>query len=126
MLHYISGAPSTESTRLTFLENLLASYKAIEQSFMRKVYEMQKGLNFRTLWEIDDPLATFRRVASESAAATERLNGIVELTRVLQNFETTENKAVRCFTNNIYTTGIKRWRLDSVNNRTVGFYFYIL
>ena len=88
---------------------------------MKKVYEMQKALNFRTLWEIDDPLVTFRRVASESAAGTGRLNGMVELARVLHNFETTENKAVSCFSSNIYTTGIKRWRLDRVNNKTVCF-----
>lgn len=89
---------------------------------MKKVYELQKAFKFRTLWEVNNPLATFRRVASESAGGTGRLNGIVELTKVLQNFETTETKAVRCFTNNIYTTGIKKWSFNSVDHKAVSFH----
>ncbi|KAL9983250.1 hypothetical protein ACROYT_G005396 [Oculina patagonica] len=113
------GTPLSDELRLNFLENLLSSYKVIEQSFMKKVYELQKAFKFRTLWEVNNPLATFRRVAAESAGGTGRLNGIVELTKVLQNFETTETKAVRCFTNNIYTTGIKKWSFNSVDHKAM-------
>lgn len=116
----LGGSALSGDLRLTFLENLLASYNRIEESFMKTVYRLRKAINFRTLWEVDSPLATFRRIASENAGGTGRLNAMTQLTSVLQHFETIENQAVRCFTTNIYTPGIKRWTFDSVKNKSVG------
>ena len=89
------------------------------QSFMKNVYELYKAFKFRTLWEGQDPLADFKRVASESAHGTGRLNGVIQLTRVLQNMQNVEATAIRCFTNNIYTTNIKKWSFDNVKNKEV-------
>ena len=86
---------------------------------MMNVYELYKAFKFRTLWEGDDPLRDFQRVASESAQGTGQLNGIVQLTNVLQKMEDVETAAVRCFTNNPYTTNIQKWSFDKDNNKQV-------
>ena len=69
---------------------------------MRNLYELHKAFVFRTLWEGNSPLTSFQRLASESALGTGRLNGAVELTNVLQNLKQLQDKAVKCFTNNIF------------------------
>ena len=86
---------------------------------MRNLYELHKAFVFRTLWEGNNPLISFQRVASESARGTGRLNGAVELTTVLQKMRRDQDKAVKCFTNNIYTTGMKKWSFDSTKDKKV-------
>ena len=73
---------------------------------MESVYELYKAFKFRTLWEGENPLAEFQRVASESAHGTGRLNGMIQLTEVLQNMENLEITAVKCFTDNIYADDV--------------------
>ena len=51
---------------------------------MENVYQLQKALGFSTLWVLDDVMRSFQRIASESAFGTGRLNGVLELTKVLQ------------------------------------------
>ena len=86
---------------------------------MRNLYELHKAFVFRTLWEGNSPLTSFQRLASESALGTGRLNGAVELTNVLQNMKQLQDKAVKCFTNNIFATGIKRWSWSKRRNPAV-------
>ena len=86
---------------------------------MVNVYELFKAFRFRTLWEGNDPLTNFQRIATESAHGTGQLNGIIQLTDVLRNMEQTETKAVQCFTNNVYTTNIKKWSFDKATNKDV-------
>lgn len=86
---------------------------------MKKLYELQKALAFRTLWRLDDTLNSFRRIASESALGIGRLNGIVELTEVFQRMKTIKSKAVACFTTNPYTTDVKKWTFDNTKNKAV-------
>ena len=88
---------------------------------MVNVYELFKAFRFRTLWEGNDPLTNFQRIATESARGTGQLNGIIQLTDVLRNMEQTEIKAVQCFTNNVYTTNIKKWSFDKATNKDVSF-----
>ena len=85
---------------------------------MKEVYELYKAFKFRTLWETEDPLPQFQRVASEGAQGG-KLNGILELTNVLRSIESLETKAIKCFTNNIYTTDIQRWSFDQKRHSTV-------
>ena len=91
----------------------------MERSFMERVYELYKAFKFRTLWEGENPLAKFQRVASESAHATRRLNGMIQLTEVLQNMENLEITAVKCFTDNIYADDVKKWSFNKDNHREV-------
>lgn len=86
---------------------------------MEKLYELQKALAFRTLWNLDDTLTSFRRIASESALGIGKLNGIVELTEVFQRIKTIKSKAVACFTTNPYTTDVKKWTFDNTKNKEV-------
>ena len=90
---------------------------------MREVYELHKAFRFRTLWEGTNPLSLYQRVAVESAHGVGRLNGILEITNVLRNIEQTETKAVKCFTNNVYTTDIQKWSFDSSHNKGVNISF---
>ena len=96
---------------------------------MREVYELHKAFRFRTLWEGKNPLSLYQRVAVESAHGVGRLNGILEITNVLRNIEQTETKAVKCFTNNVYTTDIQKWNFDKTRNKGVNisssYSFYI-
>ncbi|CAH3148650.1 unnamed protein product [Porites lobata] len=111
------GAPITKELQQMFMDNLLSSYRELERSFMKKVYELYKAFKFRTLWEGNNPLASFRRVASESAKGTGRLNGVVQLTGVLRKFQKLKDKANKCFTFNKYTTDIHRWSFNSVKDK---------
>ena len=88
---------------------------------MNNIYEQHKAFAFRTLWEGNNPLASFRRVASESALGTGRLNGVIQLTDVLQRSKQIRDKAVKCFTFNIYTSDIKKWSFDNVKDKPVSF-----
>ena len=115
----LSDTPETRNLQLIFTENLLSTYREMEQSFMKSVYELYKAFKFRTLWEGEDPLKDFQRVASESARGTGRLSGMIQLTTVLQKLEDVEASAVRCFTNNIYATKIKKWSFDNVKDKQV-------
>jgi len=87
------------------------------------MYELHKAFMFRTLWEGNNPLQKFQRVASESALGTGRLNGVVQLTDVLTSMKKNQVLAVKCFTNNIFATGIKRWHFNKVRDKMVSFYF---
>ena len=101
------------------MDNLLSTYRELERSFMKKVYELYKAFKFRTLWKGNNPLASFRRVASESARGTGRLNGVAQLTRVLRKFQTLKDKANKCFTFNKYATDIHRSSFNNVKNKKV-------
>lgn len=115
----LSAQPITKNLQLGFMDNLLSTYRELEYSFMVNVYELFKAFRFRTLWEGNDPLTNFQRIATESARGTGQLNGIIQLTDVLRNMEQTEKKAVQCFTNNVYTTNIKKWSFDKATNADV-------
>ena len=119
MRAFISASPITKNLQLGFMDNLLSTYRELEYSFMVNVYELFKAFRFRTLWEGNDPLTNFQRIATESAQGTGQLNGIIQLTNVLRNMEQTETKAVQCFTNNVYTTNIKKWTFNKATNKEV-------
>ena len=104
------------------MENLLGTYRELERSFLRNIYELHKAFAFRTLWQGYNPLASFQRVASESARGTGRLNGVVQLTGVLRRTQELKDKANKCFTYNTYTTDISKWSFDNVKNKKVSFY----
>ena len=101
------------------MEYILSTYRQMERAFMLEVYELHKAFNFRTLWEGNDPLVQFRRVAVSTAQATGRLNGILQLTDVMKNIEDVETEAVKCFTNNIFANDIAKWSFDKTKNKAV-------
>ena len=99
------------------MENLLSVYREMESSFMKKVYELYKALQFRTLWDIPDPLEDFQRAQFIGG----QLNGVIQLTDELQKIQRLEVKAVKCYTNNIYTTAMQRWSFDTQTHPAVSF-----
>ena len=107
----------------TFTENLLSTYEELERSFMTKIYQFYKAIEFRTLWEGNNPLTSFQRVASESARGTKTLVGVTELTKALTKVYRLKDKAVDCFSRHIFTTNLEKWSFDEVNNKGVSFCF---
>ena len=86
---------------------------------MEKVYELQKALGFSTLWVLDDVMNSFQRIASESALGTGRLNGVLELTKVLQQLSDITSKAEKCFTRLRYSKAVQKWSFDNATNTQV-------
>jgi len=120
-MFYIEGAELSKKVQQNFIDYLLSTYRTLERTFLRNMYELHKAFMFRTLWEGNNPLQKFQRVASESALGTGRLNGVVQLTDVLTSMKQTQVLAVKCFTNNIFATGIKRWHFNKVRDKKVSF-----
>ena len=88
---------------------------------MKKIYQFYKAIEFRTLWVGNNPLTSFRRVASESATGTKTLVGVVELTKALTKVNQLKDKAVDCFSRHIFTTNVQKWSFDEVKNKGVCF-----
>ncbi|XP_031565547.1 uncharacterized protein LOC116300761 [Actinia tenebrosa] len=116
-LSELPDASITNRLRQTFLENLLGTYKELERSLMENIYELQKALGFRTLWNLDSVMSSFQRIASESALGTGQLNGAVELSKVLEKINEITSKAKRCFSNERYATNVQKWSFDNVKNK---------
>ena len=117
----LQGAAITNKLRETFTENLLSTYEELERSFTKKIYEFYKAIEFRTLWEGNNPLGSFKRVASESAKEIKTLVGVAELTKALTKVNDLKDKAVDCFSRHVYTTNLQKWTFDNVNNKWVSF-----
>lgn len=102
------------------MEHLLNAYQELEGSFMKEIYDLYKAFKFKNLWETDALLPEFHRVASEGARGG-RLNGILELTNVLQSVQSLEAEAVTCFSQNRYSTAIHRWTFNTTTHQSVSF-----
>ncbi|XP_031560606.1 uncharacterized protein LOC116296688 [Actinia tenebrosa] len=112
-----TDASITNKLRQTFLDNLLGTYKELERSFMENMYELQKALGFRFLWNLDDVMSSFQRIASESAMGTGQLNGAVELSQVSQRLDNITTKAKGCFSKLKYKTNVQKWSFDNVKDK---------
>ena len=117
----LQGVDITNKLREAFPENLVGTYEELERSFTRKIYEFYKAIEFRTLWEGNNPLGSFKRVASEIAKEIKTLVGVAELTKALTKVNNLKDKAVDCFSRHIYTTNLQKWTFDNVDNKWVSF-----
>ena len=86
---------------------------------MIETQKLHKALGFRTLWKLEDLMASFRRIASESALGTGRLNGVLQLTKELQKVNEVKKRAVLCFSNNKYITNFQKWSFNNVKDTQV-------
>ena len=86
---------------------------------MIEIQKLQRALAFRTLWKLDDLMASFRRIASESALGIGRLNGVLQLTKEVQKVNEVKKRAVLCFSNNKYTTSFQKWSFNNVTDKQV-------
>ena len=120
---YLQGAPISNTLRQTFTDNLLSTYEVMERSFMKNIYQLYKAIEFRTLWTGNNPLTSFRRVASESARGIQTLVGVAELNKALAKVYWLKNKAVDCFSTHKFTLNLKKWSFDNVTNKVVSFRF---
>lgn len=107
----------------TFADDLLSAYEGLERLFVRKLYQFYKAIEFRILWSLNIPLASFQRVASDSALGTKTLVGVVELTKRLNQVQDIKDRAVDCFSTNIYKTDFQKWSFSSTTHRKVSIAF---
>ncbi|KAL9982967.1 hypothetical protein ACROYT_G005082 [Oculina patagonica] len=109
-------APIADNIQQTFLDDLLTSYGTMETSFTKHLLQFYKGFEFRTLWNVDDTLAQFERTAAEAAAGTGSLQGVLQLTKALEEIESLESKGRKCFTKFRYSTNTHKWSFDNTKN----------
>ena len=102
-----------------FLDGLLTSYQQIETGFARQLYQLYKGFEFRSLWIVQEKLAEFERRAVLAAQGTGNLQGVLELTKTLQEIDDIENKGQRCFTKFRHTITTHKWTFDSAKENVV-------
>lgn len=102
-----------------FLDDRLTSYQEMETSFSKHLYNLYKSFEFNSLWNVYDTLASFQQQASEAAEGNGQLQGVLELTKALQEIDGIQNKGRQCFTKFRYSTKIQKWSLDNVRNATV-------
>ena len=110
-------------TQQMFLDDLLTSYQQIQTSFAKQLYQLYKGFEFRSLWNVDDKLTKYQRRAVEAARGTGKLLGVFELTNALKEINQIQNKARKCFTKFRYAVNVAKWSFDNVKNRVVRSYW---
>ena len=91
----------------------------METSFTKNLYQFYKGFEFRSLWDVGEKLAQFQRTAIEAAEGTGALQGVLQLTKALQEIENLESKGRTCFTKFRYSTNTHKWSFDNVKNAAV-------
>ncbi len=101
------------------LDDLLTSYQEIETGFAEQLYQLYKSFEFRSLWNVNDRLTAFQRRASEAAKGTGKLQGVVELTKAMQELDKIESKGQDCFTRMHYSTDTHKWHFDNVKDKVV-------
>ena len=106
-------------TQQMFLDDLLTSYQQIQMRFAKQLYQLYKGFEFRSLWNVDDKLSKYQRRAVDAAKGTGKLLGAVELTNALKEINQIQNKARKCFTKFRYAVNVAKWSFDNVKNRVV-------
>lgn len=116
---YFPAAPIADNIQQTFLDNLLTSYRHMEDSFAIQLLETLKAFEFRTLWNVQDKVFKFERTASETAKGTGKLEGVLQLTKSLEKLEELESKTGQCFTKFRYTTSTDKWSFDNVKDAAV-------
>ncbi|KAJ7390268.1 hypothetical protein OS493_026143 [Desmophyllum pertusum] len=110
-------SPIANDIQQSFLDDLLESYRQMETRFARKLYKFYKAFEFQSLWNLDSKMAQYQQVASSAAEGTGRLQGVLELTKALQDINDIESKArTRCFTKFHHTTDTHKWSFDSVKD----------
>lgn len=102
-----------------FLDDLLTSYQQIESNFTKPLYQAYKAFEFRTLWNVDNKLGEFQRLASEAAKGTRKLQGVVQLTKALKELTELQTRAHKCFTKYGYTFNTRKFSFDSVKDEKV-------
>ena len=113
---------TTTSLQKTFTDELLSAYSELEESFIRKLVKLLRAFEFLTLWEANNPLALFRRLATESAYGTGRLNGDVQLTEVFNKAKTYFlYGGADCFINVRHTRRVWKYSFDNSQNKNVSF-----
>ena len=107
----------------TFADDLLSAYEGLERLFVRKLYQFHKAIEFRTLWSLNIPIASFQRVASEGALGAKTLVGVVELTKRLNQVQDIKDRAADCFSTNIYKSDFQKWSFCSATHKKVSIAF---
>ncbi|XP_078356917.1 uncharacterized protein LOC144641766 isoform X1 [Oculina patagonica] len=113
------GSQIEDTVKQMLLDDLLTSYQEIETGFAEQLYQLYKSFEFRSLWNVNDRLTAFQRRASEAAKGTGKLQGVVELTKAMQELDKIESKGQDCFTRMHYSTDTHKWHFDNVKDKVM-------
>ena len=108
-----------------FLDGLLTSYQQIGTGFAQQLFQLYKRFEFRSLYKVQEKLAEFERRAVSAAQGTGNLQGVLELTKALQEIDDIQNKGQRCFTKFRDTITTHKWTFDSAKNNVVCGYSFL-
>ena len=86
----------------------------MEDSFTIQLLETFKGFEFHTLWDVKDKFLQFERIASEAATGTGNLQGILQLTKSLENLDKLGQKVQQCFTRLKHNIDTLKWSFDDI------------
>ncbi len=119
-----AGPQVDDSVKQMFLDDLLTSYQAIETRFAKHLYQFYKSYEFRSLWDLSDRITAFQRRASDAAKGTGKLQGVVELTKAMQEIGTIESDGQKCMTRLPHKFDTLKWSFNNVKDKVVCNYTY--
>ena len=90
----------------------------METRFAEKLYSYYKS----SLWDVEEKIAEYQRLASRATDTAGKLQGVAELQKAIAKIDELESSAENCYTSYRVETDIHKWSFDSSKDRTVGSY----
>ena len=97
----------------------MQTYRQMETRFAKKLYYYYKSFEFQSLWDVEDKISEYQKVASRATDDNGKLQGIAELQKAIAKIDELECSAQNCYTSYRVETDIHKWSFDSSNDKTV-------
>ena len=97
----------------------------METRFAKKLYSYYKSFEFQSLWDVEEKIAEYQRLASSATDTAGKLQGVAELQKAIAKIDELESSAQNCYTSYRVETDIHRWSFDSSKDGTVRDYIAI-
>ena len=118
-LFLLVDAPIAENIQQNFLDDLLQTYRQMEIRFAKKLYNYYKSFEFQSLWDVEERIAEYQKLASRATDSTGKLQGVAELEKAIATIDELESSAQNCYTSYRVETDIHKWSFDSFKDGTV-------
>ncbi|KAL9964361.1 hypothetical protein ACROYT_G027992 [Oculina patagonica] len=112
-------APIAENIQQNLLDNLLQTYRQMENRFAKKLYYYYKSFEFQSLWDVEGKIAEYQRTASGATDSTGKLQGVSELQKAIAEIDKLESAAQNCYTSYRVNTDYHKWTFDSTKNKAM-------
>ena len=91
----------------------------MEIRFAKKLYSYYKSFEFQSLWDVEEKIAEYQRLASSATDIAGKLQGVAELQKAIAKIDELESSAQNCYTSYRVETDIHKWSFDSSKDGTV-------